>query len=122
MAIYNVPLPLLLLEYVQTPHGMSFLQISIPSTSVPVNDVHYSSKPYLFSKIYKDLFISNKDMFSLEKGVSPTLMTTRILPIPLILLTIMPSGLELFSMMSEYSDGEKLCESAQEIVIIGSYL
>ena len=122
MAIYEVPLPLLLSGYVQTPHGISFLLISIPSTSVPVNNVHYSSKPYPFSKIYKDLFISNKDMFSLEKGVSPTLMTTRILPIPLTLLMIMPSGLELFSMMSEYSDGEKLCECAQEIIMIASYL
>ena len=61
-------------------------------------------------------------MFSLEKGVFPTLMTTRIVPIPLTLLMIMPSGLALFSMMSEYSDGEKLCESAQEIAIIGSYV
>ena len=43
-------------------------------------------------------------MFSLEKGVSPTLIPTRIIPIPLTLLKFMFSSLLFYTMMSEYSD------------------
>ena len=46
-------------------------------------------------------------MFSLEKGVSPTLMPSRILPNTTHSAKDHPSGLPLFSMMSEYSEWGK---------------